>query len=105
MFKINLKAVNLGNDINVEDLVDLTDGYSGADIANVCREAAYMPMRKLIEKNNNIDMLLNNPDFKANLECPIVQDDLLAAVKNISKSVAKSDLEEYVKWTSEFKST
>ena len=33
-------------DIDWNHLIKITDGYSGADISNVCREAAMMPMRK-----------------------------------------------------------
>lgn len=46
LFKINLKEIKLDENINWELLVKKTDGYSGADIANVCRDAAMMPMRK-----------------------------------------------------------
>jgi len=34
-FKINLKTVQLSDDCNFDDLVKITDGYSGADINNV----------------------------------------------------------------------
>ncbi len=46
LFKINLRGIDLEDNIDWELLVKLTDGYSGADISNVCREAAMMPMRK-----------------------------------------------------------
>ncbi len=35
LFKINLKGTSFDNDIDWQFLVDSTDGYSGADIANV----------------------------------------------------------------------
>ncbi len=48
LFTINLKGVQLDEGIDWEYLVKKTDGYSGADLSNVCREAAMMPMRKKI---------------------------------------------------------
>lgn len=36
--------------LDLDFIVKKTDGYSGADITNVCREAAYMPMRKKLKK-------------------------------------------------------
>ena len=38
--------MDMSDDIDWDHLVKLTDGYSGADISNVCRDAAMMPMRK-----------------------------------------------------------
>ena len=40
LFKINLKSIPLSPHIDFKKLAAKTDGYSGADIACVCREAA-----------------------------------------------------------------
>lgn len=59
MFKINLKNENL-IDVDIDVLVKRTDGFSGADIANFCREAAYMPMRKKLKKEGGIGKKLGD---------------------------------------------
>ena len=64
----------------------MANGYSGADIANVCREAAMMPMRrKILVGNMNFDEIskINQEGF----EVPITMEDFREALKNIQKSV------------------
>ena len=97
--------MNLDDDVDFEKLIDATEGYSGADISNVCREAAMMPMRKKL-LNNEIDVLelVNNLNFKDVINKPISQNELTDALKNISKSVSVKDLEGFEKWANEFKS-
>ena len=105
LFSINLKNIKLDCNINYDELVKRTDGYSGADIANVCREAAFMPMRRNVaQKSGKIEDLVSDKEFLEKLEVGIKMEDLIQAVKNISKSVGAKDIEAYVKWTSEFKS-
>lgn len=105
LFKINLKNIKLTEGVNYSLLVDKTNGYSGADISNVCREAAFMPMRRNWEKNknsNNLEEIVSNPKFREDINVAIDMKDLLAAINNISKSVSKSDLDVYDNWTKEF---
>ena len=45
IFKVHLKPVKVGNDVDVDLLARQTPGFSGADIANVCNEAALIAAR------------------------------------------------------------
>lgn len=105
LFRLNLANLKLGEDIDFNELVVTTKGYSGADIANVCREAAMMPMRKKL-LNNEVDIteLINKLDFKEFIDKPMSQNELMEALSNVSKSVSEKDLDVFEKWTNEFKS-
>lgn len=54
MFDINLKDVKISPNIDWDKLVENTKGCSGADICNVCRDAAYMPMRRKLTQLGGI---------------------------------------------------
>ncbi len=45
IFNVHLKPLKLGHDIDVDLLARQTPGFSGADIANVCNEAALIAAR------------------------------------------------------------
>ena len=106
LFNLNLKKIEVDKNINYDKLVKLTDGYSGADISNVCREASFMPMRRelLANKGKKVEDLVNDPEFRAKIRAPICMPDFEKAIGNISKSVSAKDLEVYDKWTKEFSS-
>ena len=46
IFKVHLREIKLGDDFNVEFMAKHTPGFSGADIANVCNEAALTAARR-----------------------------------------------------------
>ena len=46
IFKVHLKPVKAVSDLDVEFLAKQTPGFSGADIANICNEAALIAARK-----------------------------------------------------------
>ncbi|MEX1193324.1 MAG: ATP-dependent zinc metalloprotease FtsH [Brumimicrobium sp.] len=46
IFKVHLKKLTLGEDINPMKLAEQTPGFAGAEIANVCNEAALHAARK-----------------------------------------------------------
>ncbi len=58
IFDVHLKPLKLGKDVDIEFLARQTPGFSGADIANVCNEAALVAARKnkeAVEKQDFLD--------------------------------------------------
>ena len=45
IFEVHIKPLKLADDVNVEFLAQQTPGFSGADIANMCNEAALIAAR------------------------------------------------------------
>jgi transitional endoplasmic reticulum ATPase len=45
IFKVHTRKMPLADDVNLEKLADMTDGFSGADIENLVREAAMAAVR------------------------------------------------------------
>ena len=46
IFKVHLRPLKLSKDVDVDTLAKLSPGFSGADIANICNEAALIAARK-----------------------------------------------------------
>ncbi|GFO97936.1 ATPase AAA, CDC48 subfamily [groundwater metagenome] len=46
IFNIHMKNIPLSEDVNKEELADLTDNYVGADIETLCREAVMLALRE-----------------------------------------------------------
>jgi cell division protease FtsH len=53
IFKVHLKPLKLGKDIDPKELAAQTPGFAGAEIANVCNEAALIAARR---NKHEIDM-------------------------------------------------
>ncbi len=51
IFGIHTKDRPLADNVDLDDLVEKTDGYTGADIAAICNEAVMNAVRKLVAKN------------------------------------------------------
>lgn len=53
IFKVHLKGIKIGPEINAHVLAEMTPGFAGADIANICNEAALVAARR---NKTEIDM-------------------------------------------------
>lgn len=102
LLRINLREVTLDDDVDLEKIADRLDGYSGADVTTVCRDASMMGMRRKIE-GLSIEQIQAIP--KEELNMPAKMEDFVDVLKKVSPSVSKNDLEKYEKWMAEvFKS-
>jgi len=54
LLELSLKGLEVDAGIDFDHVVESTDGYSGADMTNICREAAMMPLRRRL-KASGID--------------------------------------------------
>ncbi len=97
IFLLNSKGVELGDDVDFEVLAEITDGYSGSDIAMVCREAIMTPIREM-------DMAGAIDDTSITARA-VTQDDYLEAIEAINPSVSDDEIEKYDRWNEEFGSS
>jgi transitional endoplasmic reticulum ATPase len=85
IFNIHLKNIPLTDDVNKEELADLTDNYVGADIEALCREAAMLSLRENFE-NQKVEMR----HFRA-------------ALKKVRPALVEGMIEYYEKLQEQFK--
>jgi len=57
IFQVHLRPLVMESDIDIHLLAAQTPGFSGADIANICNEAALIAARKKKQKIGNIDFM------------------------------------------------
>uniref|UniRef100_A0A672MFX4 Katanin catalytic subunit A1 like 1 n=1 Tax=Sinocyclocheilus grahami TaxID=75366 RepID=A0A672MFX4_SINGR len=99
LLKINLREVEVASDVDLTLIAEKIEGYSGADITNVCRDASMMAMRRRIQGLSPEEIRALSKD---ELQMPVTMEDFELALKKISKSVSAADLEKYETWMSEF---
>ncbi|XP_042188627.1 katanin p60 ATPase-containing subunit A1 [Callorhinchus milii] len=99
LLRINLKELEVADDIDIKKIAEQMEGYSGADITNVCRDASMMAMRRRIQGLTPEEIRNISRD---ELQMPTTMEDFEMSLKKVSKSVAAADLEKYEKWITEF---
>lgn len=76
IFKVHLKNIKLSETVDVHKLASLTPGFVGADIANICNEAALIAARKdkpfvdMQDFNDAIDRAIGGLEKKNKLILP-----------------------------------
>ena len=85
IFKVHTRRVPLAGDVDLSELARLTEGYTGADIAAVVREAVMLALRERLEAR------------------PVEMKYFLKALEAVQPSLTKEQIEEYERMASELK--
>jgi transitional endoplasmic reticulum ATPase len=83
ILELNLKDIPLCEDVDQEGLADRLDGYSGADIAYLCRKVAEQTFLESVELAH---------------ERPVADADFQKVLRTLRPSVTTSDLERFKKF-------
>ncbi|MCP4763691.1 MAG: AAA family ATPase, partial [archaeon] len=81
--------------IDFQELSKMTEGYSGSDIAILCREAIMQPIRDLDREGT----LENDQEIKVR---PVTIDDFMISLESIRATVGQNELDQFDDWTKEF---
>jgi len=85
IFKVHTRRVPLASDVDLSELARRTEGYTGADIAAVVREAVMLALREKLEAR------------------PVEMKYFLKALEVVKPSLTKEQIEEYERMASELK--
>ncbi len=95
IFGIHLKDAEMKG-ITVKELAGLSEGFSGRDISNLCREAIMTMIRN---ENPDLEKLTPVQIEKYNMRYrPLERDDFEKAFRKVKKSVEKKTIERYGEW-------
>lgn len=100
MLRLHLKEIQLDDSIDFDILASKTEGYSGADLKIVCRDACMTPFRKLIA--GKTPSQIRELKDSAALQFKIAQSDFLEAIERVQPSVSKNDVKKFEEWQREF---
>ncbi|MEM2724887.1 MAG: AAA family ATPase, partial [Candidatus Nezhaarchaeales archaeon] len=96
IFKIHLRGKPLGADVNIQKLVSLTEGYTGADIAALCNTAAMIALRDFLSKYPEPEEARKHVD-----ELKITSLHFEEALKKV-KPMSKAEYELYMRRVKDF---
>lgn len=89
--------------VTYEELAEMTEGYSGRDIANACREAVMTMLRRA--NPNTLEELLRGLD-PTRLEgltyrvLPIRKEEIVEAIRRVKPPITSEDVRRYIEWGS-----
>jgi transitional endoplasmic reticulum ATPase len=91
IMKVHTQNMPLAKNVNIEDLAKKMENYTGADIENVCREAAMIALRENLESKE-----VTSKNFKQALENskPSVDEETIKMYNAFNEKVKEKQKEE-----------
>ncbi|XP_052865144.1 katanin p60 ATPase-containing subunit A1 isoform X1 [Anopheles cruzii] len=99
LLELCLKGVSISPDLNTDTVADQLNGYTGSDIANVCRDAAMMAMRRHINGLSPSEIKMIR---REEVDLPVTGQDFQDAMLKTRKSVSANDVTRYETWMDEY---
>lgn len=93
-------CLQVAPDVNIDAVARRTDGYSGDDLTNVCRDASLNGMRRKIAGKTRDEIKSMSKDEISN--DPVAMCDFEEALTKVQRSVSAADIERHEKWFTEF---
>ncbi|MCD6524821.1 MAG: AAA family ATPase, partial [Thermococcus sp.] len=93
IFKVHTRRVPLADDISLEELAKRTEGYSGADIEALVREAALIALRRAVSKLPRELVEQQSEEFLESLK--VSRKDFEMALKKVKPSITPYMVEYY----------
>eukprot|EP00041_Stephanoeca_diplocostata_P036166 m.1306314 g.1306314 ORF g.1306314 m.1306314 type:complete len:689 (+) comp24815_c1_seq29:255-2321(+) len=84
---------------DMSEIIKRSDGYSGSDLANLCKDAALGPLRALMRSSGGSKKF---PNIKVEDVPPVTLKDFDSAFSRVRASVHQSELDAYVSWNEQF---
>ncbi|KAL6622385.1 hypothetical protein ACP70R_032264 [Stipagrostis hirtigluma subsp. patula] len=110
ILKVILSKEVLASDVDLESLANMTDGYSGSDLKNLCVAAALCPIREITEKEKKEKSLAKaegRPEpqlYGSNDIRPVGMDDFKSAHEQVCASFSPDsrNMNEILKWNNQY---
>lgn len=99
LLEINLSQMSLEDDTDLDQVAEELEYYSGADITNLCRDAAMMSMRKAIRDRPLDELKQMKPE---DIDKPISKEDFEEALIRCKKTCSEAQSTKYEKWMEQF---
>ncbi len=105
ILKANLRKSPLAKDVNLGYLAQITKGFSGADLTEICQQAAKIAIRESIQAEAKIKAMKEfNPDYKMDKDPvpELTMSHFQQALKFCRRSVTPTDLNRYENFRKKF---